>query len=396
MALITLGAFCATFGGVSGYTVAIQFGGKRVATVFSCMNMCGNIGAALFPITAGWLVVQTGNWNLILLLFAGIMAVDSVCWALLNPTGTLFEEQAETSVTPPQQKPLAKRRRLLRHVLIYAVTPYIAIVVIVFFAQRWMIYQPTKTGRLHAKVDKSSQVQVDDVTVQANNGLTLHGWHFHASADQEDLQRLLVLYFPGNAGCRADRIADCRDFVVLGCDVVLFDYRGYGDNEGAPSEAALAADARQIWLFAVGRLHVPPQRIVIFGESLGGAVATRLAAEMSSEGTRPAALILNSTFASLAETVAWHYPAFPFQYLLLDRFPPLQRIPQVTCPVLQFHGTADDTVPFDQGKRLFDAAPDQSSNGIAKQFLEIPGGQHNFISVGNMQVAIRQLLAKLK
>lgn len=95
IALITLGAFCATFGGVSGYTVAISFGGRHVATVFSTMNMCGNLGAALFPITAGWLVAQTGNWNLILFLFAGIMAIDALCWALLNPRGTLFGDDDE-------------------------------------------------------------------------------------------------------------------------------------------------------------------------------------------------------------------------------------------------------------------------------------------------------------
>lgn len=93
IALITLGAFCATFGGVSGYTVAISFGGRQVATVFSTMNMFGNMGAALFPVTAGWLVAVTGNWNLILFLFAGVMAIDAVCWALLNPQGTLFGDE---------------------------------------------------------------------------------------------------------------------------------------------------------------------------------------------------------------------------------------------------------------------------------------------------------------
>ena len=95
IAVISLGAFCATFGGVSGYTVAIGFGGRHVATVFSSMNMCGNIGAALFPITAGWLVARTGDWNLMLFLFAGIMAVDAVCWAFLNPKGTLFGDSDE-------------------------------------------------------------------------------------------------------------------------------------------------------------------------------------------------------------------------------------------------------------------------------------------------------------
>ena len=95
IALITLGAFFATFGGVSGYTVAIGFGGRHVATVFSTMNMFGNMGAALFPVTAGWLVAQTGNWNLILFLFAGVMAIDALCWALLNPQGTLFGDEYE-------------------------------------------------------------------------------------------------------------------------------------------------------------------------------------------------------------------------------------------------------------------------------------------------------------
>jgi MFS family permease len=93
--LISLGAFFATFGGVSGYAVAITFGGKHVATVFSTMNMFGNFGASLFPLTAGWLVAQTGNWNLILFLFAAVMAIDAVCWALLNPQGTLFGDQDE-------------------------------------------------------------------------------------------------------------------------------------------------------------------------------------------------------------------------------------------------------------------------------------------------------------
>jgi len=100
--LVSLGAFSASFGGVSGYAVAISFGGGRVALVFSIMNMCGNLGAALFPITAGRLVDWTGSWNLILFLFAGIMAIDAICWAFLNPKEPLFPENphAEMSGQP--------------------------------------------------------------------------------------------------------------------------------------------------------------------------------------------------------------------------------------------------------------------------------------------------------
>jgi MFS family permease len=88
IALISLGAFVACFGGVAGYTVAIDYGGEQVGTVFGAMNMAGGIGAMLFPVTVGWLVTATGTWNAALMLFAALMAIDALLWALLNPQGT--------------------------------------------------------------------------------------------------------------------------------------------------------------------------------------------------------------------------------------------------------------------------------------------------------------------
>jgi nitrate/nitrite transporter NarK len=100
--LLCVGAFCGTAGGVSAYAVAIAYGGKRVAVVFATMNMSGNVGAGLFPFVVGWLVALTGNWNLALLVFAGLFAADAVCWVLLNPKGTLFgdPEDSETVREP--------------------------------------------------------------------------------------------------------------------------------------------------------------------------------------------------------------------------------------------------------------------------------------------------------
>jgi sugar phosphate permease len=92
MTCITVGAFCATFGGISGYTVAIDFGGRRVATIFSIMNMSGNIGATIFPWVVGALIERTNDWDLAIFLFAGILAIDAVIWAMLNPKGTLFQD----------------------------------------------------------------------------------------------------------------------------------------------------------------------------------------------------------------------------------------------------------------------------------------------------------------
>jgi MFS family permease len=93
VALLCVGGFFGMVGGVSGYSVTIAYGGKRVATVFATMNMSGNIGAGLFPFVVGWLVAATGNWDLALLLFALLFALDAVLWAILNPKGTLFEER---------------------------------------------------------------------------------------------------------------------------------------------------------------------------------------------------------------------------------------------------------------------------------------------------------------
>lgn len=90
--LMSIAAFCGMAGGVSGYSLAISYGGKRVATVFATMNMSGNLGASLFPIAVGWIVRETGNWNYVLLLFAGMFATGALCWAILNPKGTLFDD----------------------------------------------------------------------------------------------------------------------------------------------------------------------------------------------------------------------------------------------------------------------------------------------------------------
>jgi MFS family permease len=91
IALISVGAFIACFGGVAGYTVAIDYGGDRVGTVFGAMNMAGSFGAMLFPLTVGWLVSATGTWNAALFTFAALMAVDAVLWLLLNPRGRFME-----------------------------------------------------------------------------------------------------------------------------------------------------------------------------------------------------------------------------------------------------------------------------------------------------------------
>ena len=207
--------------------------------------------------------------------------------------------------------------------------------------------------------------------------------------------RGLVLFFPGNAGDRRNRNLDCSDLADMGLDVFLFDYRGYGDNPGSPSEEKLAADARSVWRFATETCRVPPEQILLYGESLGGAVATRLAAERSEAGTPPAALVLCATFPSLVDVGAWHYPWLPVRLVLLDRYPSQARIASVTCPVLQVHGTDDDIVPLELARKLFAATPERSADGIANRFVEVPDVGHNDIGVSNFRAAIGEMLGRI-
>ncbi len=304
----------------------------------------------------------------------------------------------DPAVTPPssasRKAPRLWWQVLLRAGLIFVFVPYVAVGGLMVVMQRKLIFVPTKTARLLASESATAEQPIDDIELAVANGITLHGWRFRPAKDTVSPSSRVVLYFPGNAGCRRDRLADCCDFTTLGCEVLLMDYRGYGENAGEPSEELFASDARRLWIYATQDLGYRPENTVLFGESLGGAVATRLAAEMSQAETPPAALIINSTFASMGDTVAWHYPAFPFRYLLFDRFPSIRRLPHVTCPVLQFHGTEDETVPLAHAQRLFASAP-ADAHGIAKRFVTLPGAGHNMVSVADMHQAMQELFDQL-
>lgn len=305
-----------------------------------------------------------------------------------------------SSIAESAEQPASRPRRLwwrvlLRLVFIFAVVPYLAVGGLMVAVQRQLLFVPRKTERLLAKDVWTPDRPVEDFEMTADDGLTLHGWHF-AGRKLVNLQsRRIVLYFPGNAGCRRNRLADVTDLTELGCDVVIMDYRGYGENPGDPSETKLHADAQALWTAVRERWNYEPREIVLFGESLGGAVAIHLAAEMSRAHMPPAALIVNSTFASMGDTVAWHYPCYPFRYLLFDPFPSIRRIPDVTCAFLQFHGTADETVPFTHGEKLFAAAP-PAGHGIAKRFIKVEGAGHNMIAVADMREAVQSLLNALE
>jgi fermentation-respiration switch protein FrsA (DUF1100 family) len=299
------------------------------------------------------------------------------------------------------------RWRWLR-IILSILLSYVVIVLMFHLLQRSLIYLPTREARIEPQEALLPRGQVHTVTVRANDQLELRGWHVLAdgrSAENRDdcdrelaAGRRLVLYYSGNGANRRYRVGEFSVLTSLGVDVFIFDYRGYGDNSGSPSEEMLAADARATWNYVTQERNVRPDRVILYGESLGGAVAVRLAAELSEADNAPAGLILRSTFSSLVDAGVHHYPWLPVRLALVDRFPAIDRIPQVTCPILQIHGARDRIMPITLGRQLFEAAPERSSSGIAKEFVELSTAGHNDVTVvapAELRSAIQGFLTKL-
>ena len=262
-------------------------------------------------------------------------------------------------------------RRMLRAFFIYVCIPYLSIIGIFTCFQRKLIYRATPADNLATRELGLSAESVQDIRIDTNDGDTLRGWHFrHRDSDDLVAPNPLVIYFAGNAGNRSHRIVDTREIASAGFDVLIFDYRGFGDSSGSPTEAKLEADAKRIWTYARDTLRYSEEHIVLFGESLGGAVALSLWSGDSTTHPRPAAVILNSTFASMPEVIKWHYPYSAFQYLVLDRWMSSDRIADVRSPLTLFHGTADEIVPIAQSQIL-------AGKSTLARLIEIPHATHN-------------------
>lgn len=202
----------------------------------------------------------------------------------------------------------------------------------------------------------------EDVTIESEPGLRLHGWFCPASQP-----RAAILYCHGNGGNITHRGAIVRRWVrELNVSVLLFDYRGYGRSDGEPSEAGLQRDAEAALEYLKGRPEVDGLPIVIMGESLGGAVAVRLAVSRP-----PAGLMLECTFTSVPDVAATRYPFIPVHRLMHNRFDSLSRIGRYRGPLLMAHGEQDSIVPIRFGRRLFEAAAG------TKSFHAIPDADHN-------------------
>lgn len=244
--------------------------------------------------------------------------------------------------------------------------------------QRRLIYRPQRARRVCPREAGLDAARVESVSYVTDDGLRLQGWHIPAEGDRRSGLGTLV-FFPGNGFHRGKRGVTCRVLSELGFDVYLFDYRGYAENPGKPTEELISGDARAIWRHLTDERGIVASEIVIYGESLGGGVSTRLAAELCAGGRLPGGLILCATFSSLLDAAVHNYGWLPVRRVLVERYPSLELIPQVTCPLLVIHGEQDRVVPIKLGRRLFDTAQRKSANGVEKRFVSLPKAGHNDI-----------------
>lgn len=243
--------------------------------------------------------------------------------------------------------------------LALAAIPLVAALTLLWLGQRRLIYFPDTSA---PSLERAGLADAESVTFPTSDGLRLAAWFVPGSGSPP---RPTVVVFNGNAGHRGYRVPVAAALRAHGFNVLLTDYRGYGGNPGGPTEEGLAADARAARAYAAGRGDVDATRVIYFGESLGAAVALRLAVEHP-----PSALVLRSPFASMTLVGQHHYPMLPVRLLLRDRFPSIERAPQIRCPVLVIAGTSDTIVPIDHSRRLYDAIT------APKMFVEIDA-DHN-------------------
>jgi fermentation-respiration switch protein FrsA (DUF1100 family) len=225
-------------------------------------------------------------------------------------------------------------------------------------AQRALMYYPSQD----LPSPKAAGVpEMAVVRLETADGLALVSWYAWAVAPG----RPTIVYFQGNAGNLAGRAVKVRSFLDRGYGVLLVGYRGYGGNPGVPSERGLVADGHAALGFLAGR-GVPSEQMVLLGESLGSAVAVRLAGE-STVG----AVILEAPFTSAADAAQQAFPLLPVTPFIEDPYDSLSRIDRIGAPLLIVHGEQDRIVPVDQGRHLLAAAQ------APKQGVFLPFAGHN-------------------
>ena len=233
---------------------------------------------------------------------------------------------------------------------------YIGFGALLFFMQPRLVYHPS---REISYTPHHAGLVFDDLRLDTADGEKIAAWHIAAETGS-----VHVLLFHGNGGNMSGRVEVVRGLHAIGLNVLIIDYRGYGQSSGKPSEKGTYEDALAAWEYLVETKGVSPGDIVVYGRSLGASIAAWLAAEK-----RPGALMLESPFTSIGDMAKKDYPFMPVRALCRFKYDTVSFLARVRCPVLVAHSPEDAVVPFEHGRAVFEAA------GEPKRFLAI-GGAH--------------------
>ena len=265
---------------------------------------------------------------------------------------------------------------------VIAVGGYVIVCGVLWLFQAKILYYPYRTLEF---TPRTIGLVYEDVRLTTADDIRIHGWFVPTEKEKG-----AVLFCHGNAGNISHRLYTLKLLQSFGLSTFMFDYRGYGESEGKPSEQGTYMDATAAWQYLVKDRQIPSEKIIIFGRSLGGCIAAQLASKQT-----PAMLILESSFTSVPDMAAEIYPFLPVRLLCRYRYAADEYIQEVNCPVLVIHSPKDEIAPYRLGRELYAAANEP------KEFLEIDGTHNDgFMITGEkytteLEAFINRMLLKI-
>jgi len=268
--------------------------------------------------------------------------------------------------------------RILVSLLTIAASIYFLLGMMIYLLQERMVFLSKLPGRELIASPADIGLHYENVSFTSKDGETLHGWYIPASDSSA-----VLLFFHGNAGNISHRLDSIRIFNELGLDVLIIDYRGYGQSTGKASEQGTYLDALAAWNYLVTTRRVAAERIIVFGRSLGGAIGAWLGTQR-----QPSAVIIESSFSSGPDMARRLYPFFPTRLLTRLKYPVAEYASHLNCPVLVLHSRQDEIIPFAMGQEIYAAVKQD------KQFVELRGDHNNgfMISQPEYTVALKNFI----
>ena len=256
---------------------------------------------------------------------------------------------------PPDQK--ESRLKLFSLGVLLLSIGYGLFAAMIYLRQDKLIFYPDIPDRDLKETPERIGLDYQNVSITTADNVALHAWFIPHPHEQA-----VVLFCHGNAGNISHRLSTIETLHDLKLSVFLFDYRGYGKSEGKITETGSYLDAQAAWQYLTKTRHYHPDQIIIWGRSLGAAIAANLAAQYKTKG-----VILESTFTSIPNLAADLYPLLPVRWMSRYKYNVLKSVKAINSPLLIVHSRDDEIIPYKHGQQLFGAA------NAPKDFLEVHG-----------------------